>query len=363
MHEPSASVWLLDSGCSNHMTSNKNLFANFDQTVKRNVKLGIDKTMEVDGKGVVNILTKQGEPKIISEEPPGYEVEGNEDKVYRSKKSLYGLKKAPRAWYSRIDSYLIKNVFCRSNIEPTLCTKVNEHGHILIVCLYIDDMIFTGDFEIDEFKVATMKEFEMIDIGLMKYFLGIEIDKSKKGIFICQNKHAKDLSKRFRMENCKPVPMLVAIGTKLSKDYEGSDVKPTLFKRLVDNLMYLIVTRLDIIQGVSLISIFMETPKDTHWSAGKRILRYITGTRDCGIMYASTEKKDLIGYIDSDFAGSLDDRKSTSCFAFHLGSGVSSRASKKQPIVTLSLVESKYVAATSTSCQAVWLRRVFDELQ
>lgn len=127
--------------------------------------------------------------------------------------------------------------------------------------------------------------------------------------------------------------------------------------------MYLTTTRLDIMQGVSLISRFVETPKDTHWSVGKRILRYIAGRRDCGIMYASTEKKYLIGYTDSDFAGNLDDRKSTSCYVFHLSSGVISWASKKQPIVTLSSENAEYVAATSATCQVVWLRRVFDGLK
>ena len=93
--------------------------------------------------------------------------------------------------------------------------------------------------------------------------------------------------------------------------------------------MYLTATRPDIMQGVSLISRFMETPKDTHWSAGKRILRYIAGTRNYGIMYASIEKKDLIGFTDSDFTESLDDQKSTSGYVFHLGSGVIAWESKK----------------------------------
>ena len=82
------------------------------------------------------------------------------------------------------------------------------------------------------------------------------------------------------MVNCKHVPTAVATSTKLSKDDEGSYVNPTLFKRLVGSLMYLIATRPDIMQGMRLISIFMEAPKGTHWSAGKRILRYIIGTRD-----------------------------------------------------------------------------------
>lgn len=211
---------------------------------------------------------------------------------------LYGLKQMPRAWYIRIDNYMIKNGFCRRNIEPTLYTMVNEHGQILIVSLYVDDMIFIGDFELDEFKAAIMKEFE-------KYFLGVEVEIFEKGIFICQNNYAKDLLKRLTMENCKLVPTPLATCTKLRKDDEGSYVNPTIFKTLVGNLMYLTATRSDIMQRVSLISRFMETTKDTHSSVRKKILRYIAGTRDCGIMYTSTEKKDLVGYTNSDFAGSF----------------------------------------------------------
>ena len=88
------------------------------------------------------------EEEIYVQQPPGYEV----DKVYRLKKALYGLKQAPRAWYSRIDRYMIKNGFCKDIIGPTLYIKVNEHGHILIVFLYVDDMIFTGDLELNELK-------------------------------------------------------------------------------------------------------------------------------------------------------------------------------------------------------------------
>jgi len=97
------------------------------------------------------------EEEIHVQQPPGYEVEGQEDKIYRLKKAFYGLKHVPRAWYRRIDNYIIKNGFCRSNIEPTLYTKVNKHGWILIVCLYVDDMIYIGDHGLDEFK-ATMKK-------------------------------------------------------------------------------------------------------------------------------------------------------------------------------------------------------------
>ena len=120
------------------------------------------------------------EKKFMCTNLQDIKVEGKEYKVYRLNKALYGIKQAPRAWYSRINSYMIKNGFCRSSIEPTLYTKANEHGQILNVFLYVDDMILTGDLELDEFKVAMMKEFEMIDLGIIKYFLGIEVEQFEK---------------------------------------------------------------------------------------------------------------------------------------------------------------------------------------
>jgi hypothetical protein len=119
------------------------------------------------------------EEEVYVEQPQGYEVPGQENKVYRLKKALYGLKKAPRAWYSRIDSYLTQNGFQRSECEPTLYIKENQQGNMLIVFLYVDDLIFTGDFGIEEFKSVMKDEFEMTDLGLMRYFLGIEVHQSK----------------------------------------------------------------------------------------------------------------------------------------------------------------------------------------
>jgi hypothetical protein len=302
------------------------------------------------------------EEEVYVQQPPGYEVRGQEDKVYRLKKALYGLKQAPRAWYSRIDSYMIKNEFIRSTSEPTLYTKVNEQGQILIVCLYVDDLIYTGNLSIDMFKSAMKKEFEMTDLGLMNYFLGIEVTQNDKGIFICQSKYARDVLKRFRMINCSPVSTPVAVGTKLSREQNEMDFDSTIFRKLVGSLMYLTATRPDIMYGVSLISRFMDTPKNSHWQAGKRLLRYIAGTMNHGILYSTSNNLQLVGYTDSDFAGSIDDRKSTSGYAFHLGTGVVAWASKKQPIVTISSAEAEYVAGTSAACQAVWMRRILKDL-
>jgi len=196
----------------------------------------------------------------------------------------------------------------------------------------------------------------MTDLGLMQYFLGIEMDQSDDGIFICRTNYANEVLKRFRMLNCKPAATSMSTGIKIRKYDEGSYVDPTLYKRLVGSLMYLKSMRPNIMLVVSLISRFMETPKSTHWQAGKRILRYITGTIDFGIRYTSRLNFELIGYTDSDFAGSIDDRKSTSGYVFSLGSGA--WASKKQPIVTLYSTEVEYIATAVVSCKAMWMRRI-----
>ena len=117
--------------------------------------------------------------------------------------------------------------------------------------------------------------------------------------------------------------------------------------------MYLTTTRPDIMYVVSLVLRLMETPKETHWQATKRILKYLNGKKEYGILYSATEDFRLVGYIDSNWVGSVDDRKSTSRYVFHLISGAISSASKKQPIVSLSTTEVEYVATKETTCQVV----------
>jgi hypothetical protein len=135
---------------------------------------------------------------------------------------------------------------------------------ILIVCLYVDDMIYTGNLELTNFKHAMQSEFEMTDLGIMKYFLGIEVDQSTKGIFVYQKKYAANIIKKFRMEECNPTKTPIPLGTKLSKKYEGPTVDSTLYKSLVGNLLYLTTTRPNIIYAANLVSRFMESPKDSH---------------------------------------------------------------------------------------------------
>ena len=225
------------------------------------------------------------EEEVFIEQPPGYIKIGNKHKVYKLKKALYGLKQAPRAWYSRIETYFVKVGFQKCLYEHSLFIKIGDGGKLLIVCLYVDDLIFTGNdgAMFNEFKKSMMEEFEMTDLGKMHYFLGLEVVQFDDGIFISQKKYVREILDRFKKKDCNSVATPVEFGLKLHRDEEGEKVNNTLFKQIVGSLMYLTATRPGIMYAVSLISRFMENPTTMHLLAAKRILRCLQGTKDFGL--------------------------------------------------------------------------------
>ncbi|XP_074327753.1 secreted RxLR effector protein 161-like [Apium graveolens] len=164
------------------------------------------------------------------------------------------------------------------------------------------------------------------------------------------------------MEEYKPVSTPAEASIKLRIDSTRASVNPTLFKSLVGSLRYPIFTRPDIMYAVGLVSRYMEKPKQDHFMAAKRILRYIKGTLDNGLFYTHSQNSKLVGYSDSDYSGDLDDGKSTSGYAFHIGSAIFSWSSKKQQTVPLSTCEAEYIAAAACACQAIWLSYILGEL-
>lgn len=214
--------------------------------------------------------------------------EGSENKVYRLKNVLCGLRQTPRAWYSRIDAYFMKEGFKKCPHEHTLYTKSDENMRkLLIVSLYVDDLIYTSNDTtlIIEFRSSMQNEFDMSDLGRMRYFLGVEVIQCSKGIFIHQQKYVNEVLDRFGLKECKAVSSPVVTGCKLSKNYKGNSISNTVFKQIVGSLMYLNATRSDVMFGVSLISRFMENPSMGHLTATKRILRYLKGSSDTRLLY------------------------------------------------------------------------------
>lgn len=301
---------------------------------------------------------------VFVEQPRGYEQKGGEHKVYKLHKALYGLKQAPRAWFSRIEAHFTHEGFQKCISEHTLFVKQNSGGKILIVSVYVDDLIYTGDDEqmMLEFKESMMKVFDMTDLGKMRFFLGIEVLQMDDGIYVCQRKYAQEILKRFGMEECNAVKNPIVPGFKIDKNEGGVKVDETYYKQIVGSLMYITTTRPDLMFIVSFIGRFMARPTEVHLLAAKRALRYLKGTIDYGICYSKNGNQELIAFTDSDYAGDLEDRKSTPGYVFMLSGGAVSWSSKKQPIVTLSTTEAEFVVAATCACQAVWMRRILEKL-
>jgi len=301
--------------------------------------------------------------EIFVEQPKGFVVRGEEGKVYLLKKALYGLKQAPRAWYSRIDEHLLKLDFKKSLSESTLYIR-NSNSDYIVVSLYVDDLFVTGNNPsmINKFKAEMMKVFEMTDLGEMSYFLGMEVQQNQYGIFICQQKYAKETLKKFKMEECKSMTTPMNVKEKFCKDDGADKVDEAIYRSLIGCLMYLSATRPDIMHAVSLLSRFMYCASEVHFKAAKRVVRYIKGTLSYGIQFSCIENFDLQGYADSDWVGSCDDMKSTSRYCFSFGSGIFSWCLKKQEVIAQSTAEVEYVAATAAANQVLWLRKILADL-
>ncbi|CAL9018585.1 unnamed protein product [Prunus brigantina] len=300
------------------------------------------------------------EEEVYTEQPEGFEVKAASHKVYKLKKALYGLKQAPRAWYSEIDTYLASCNFKRSTSEATLYTKTDEEGKLIIVSIYVDDIVYAGNSNalLSEFIRDMMQKYEMTNLGLLNHFLGMGVLQTEKGVFIHQSKYAKSLLVKFGLEDCKSITIPLPTGEKLKK-IDGSQLADEgLFRKIVGSLLYLTATRPDIIFAASLLSRFMHSPTKKHMGIAKRVLRYVQGTLSYGIEFTRDKNVVLIGFCDSDWAGSEDDSRSTSGYAFSFDSGIFSWASVKQNTIALSTAEAEYVSAAEATAQAIWLRFV-----
>lgn len=300
---------------------------------------------------------------VFINQPPGFVKKGEEEKVYKLKRALYGLKQAPRAWFKRIESYFLREGFKKISFDHTLFIK-RVWKKMVIVSLYVDDLIYTGNDKVmcESFKRSMMQEFEMTDLGRMRYFLGVEITQYKSGIGMCQKKYAKEILERFNMWESNGVKNPIVPGVMVTKAGVGAKVDSTEYKRLVGSLMYLTVTRADLTYGVCFISRFMSDPREEHMQLAKRILRYVKETYSFGLLYERSVVKGLQVYTDSDYARDTEDRRSTSGYACILSNAAISWSSRKQDIVTLSSTEAEYVAATTCACHSVWLKGLMEEI-
>ncbi|CAL1369837.1 unnamed protein product [Linum trigynum] len=251
---------------------------------------------------------------IYMERPPGY-TKGDSSTVCLLHRSLYGLKQAPRAWFEKFHTTILQAGFVQSANDPSLFTRSTIHG-LTVLLIYVNDMIVTGGDSagIQELTDVLHKAFHLKELGNLAYFLGLEVQRSTHGLFVSQHKYILDLLDHARLSDCKPVVTPMEQNLKLSSTSGDvlSSSDSSLYRSLVGSLIYLTSTRPDVSYAVQIVSQFMSSPRMLHLDAVFRILRYLRGTAEVGLYFPSSGDFSLSAYLDADYVGCLDTRRSTS---------------------------------------------------
>jgi histone deacetylase 1/2 len=305
------------------------------------------------------------EEDVYMKQPPGYEDKNFPGYVCKLDKALYGLKQAPRAWYSRLSTKLQMLGFKASKADTSLFF-MKKGSLTMFVLVYVDDIIVVSS--VPGATVALLKklneDFALKDLGELHYFLGIEVSKVRNGILLTQEKYANDILERVGMSQCKPVNSPMSTSEKLSR-YEGSILGPkdaTNYRSVVGALQYLTLTRPDISFAVNKVCQFLHAPTTVHWAAVKRILRYLKQTTNVGLKIGRSSSLLVSAFSDADWAGCLDDRRSTGGFAVFLGSNLVSWSARKQATVSRSSTEAEYKALANATAEVMWIQTLLMEL-
>ncbi|XP_044455587.1 uncharacterized mitochondrial protein AtMg00810-like [Triticum aestivum] len=249
------------------------------------------------------------------------------------------------------------------NGDQTVFYKHSKQ-QITILAVYVDDIIITGDNEeeIGRLKKCLGKAFEVKDLGQLKYFLGIEVARSKRGIALSQRKYTLELLSDMGMLGCRAAPTPIEQNHKLTAQM-GEQVNKAKYQQLVGKLLYLCHTRPDITYAVSVVSRYMHDPRSGHLDAVYRIMRYLKGSPGMGLWFKSNGHLNVDGYSDADWASCLDDRRSTSGYCVFVGGNLVSWRSKKQPVVSKSTAEAEYRAMSQGLSEMLWVRGLLLELK
>ena len=311
-------------------------------------------------------LNGELEEDIYMMQPEGFAVKGQKNLVCKLNKSIYGLKQSPRCWNQNLDAFLKELNFIQSKSDPCVYTRIN--GELMIIAIYVDDIVIAGKSvgQIDELKEKLKCKYKLSDLGDLKYFLGVKVDKLKNGsFFLSQEAFTRRILQTFRLADANPVKTPVDINVKLRASDEKSKLcDPVLYQSAIGSLLYLSgKTRPDVAFIVNKLARFCAKPSVEHMSAVKRVLRYIKGTINFGLLYSKQKSDDCVGYCDSDWAGDVEDRKSTSGYSFQLGGAAISWNSTKQSCVALSTAEAEYVALSHAAQEAAWLNHLLSDLK
>jgi hypothetical protein len=236
----------------------------------------------------------------------------------------------------------------------------------IFLLLYVDDIIVASSSAsaIFDLLAALQNDLALKDLGSLHYFLGIEVTQARDGLQLSQKKYTNDLLQRIGMVSCKPVSTPLATSTKLST-HDGdllSSEDATKYRSIVGALQYLTLTRPDITYAVNKVCQYLHAPRSTHWTAVKRILRFLKHSIDYVFLIRSPSFTMVSAFSDADWAGCPDGRKSTGGFAVFLDPNLISWCAKKQKTISHSSTEAKYKAMADATAEVMWVQSVLHEL-
>ncbi|CAA7037262.1 unnamed protein product [Microthlaspi erraticum] len=328
-------------------------------TVRMFLKISVVKGWEVHQMDVHNaFLHGDLEEEVYMKLPPGFDC-GDKSKVCKLRKSLYGVRQSPRCWFAKLTAALKGYGFVQNISDYSLFTLTRGDMR-LYVLIYVDDLLIGGTDPdaIVKFKGYLSQCFKMKDLGLVKYFLGIEVSRAPEGIYLSQRKYALDIVKECGLLGCQPVKTPMEQNHNLAKDTGDYYNDPLRYRRLVGRFVYLTHTRPELSYAVHMLAQFMQQPHIKHWEAAIRVVRYLKGCPGQGIMLSSADDFQIKAYCDSDYNACPMTRRSLTGFIVMLGDSPIAWKTKKQDIVSFSSAEAEYRAMGFTTREIKWNREL-----
>lgn len=307
--------------------------------------------------------------RIYMSQPIGYD--DNSGRVCRLRKSIYGLKQSGRAWNEKLNRVLIDIGLKRGDVDQCIYHRISENKMIFLT-IYVDDvLIFTNDIDqLNHVKRELSKNFKMTDMGIATSILGIRLtrDATKHTITIDQSQYIADVLERFGMDQSKPISTPVDTNQQVSAkmcpstENDVQEMSKIPYMQAIGSLLFAAqITRPDICFAVNLLSRYGANPGKAHWTAVKRVMRYLKGTINKGLTYTKDDSE-VTGFCDADWASDLDQRRSTTGYVFKFQGGAISWATKRQKTVALSTTESELMSMVAAIQESIWLKRFECEL-
>jgi len=305
---------------------------------------------------------------IFMEQPDGYSDKHKPDYVCKLKKSLYGTKQAARQWNQRIHSHMVKFKFIQTQADHCVYIQKQEH-QVIIIILYVDDLIVmaTNKKLIDQVRDQLKSEFDIKELGELKYCLGIEVVRNRKlkTIQINQASMIQRVAERFQVQECKNIYIPADANSRLTKpsDEDKNQAINKPYRELVGSLMYIMVcTRPDISNAVGEVSRFCDNYGIIHWHAAIKILKYLKTTMAMVLEFNGNQEKSVKAYADASWASDKDTGRSVTGYVVTINNSSISWKSQRQSTVAMSSTEAEYMALFAVVQEVIWLKRLLSEV-